>query len=282
MIQDMVSVIIPNYNRKELLKRAIESVKRQTHAVLEILICDDGSTDGSYEAVVAFSDTKIKWINCGKNGRPAIPRNIGLQQAEGDWIAFLDNDDWWEASKLELQMTAAKKMGINAVCTNAQRIIVSNEGEQQEIFYSHESSHITLNDLIKENRIICSSVLVKKDLLIEAGGFPEAPCYAAIEDYAAWLKVAFLTNWLYINEPLTNYLDNPSDSIRKKGLSFAAQQKLVLKEFLNWGKATRSANKMVKKQISLICWQNSNIGKIWMLIWDIANKVHSCLNIKSI
>jgi teichuronic acid biosynthesis glycosyltransferase TuaG len=272
-----VSVIISNYNRKELLMRAIESVKKQTHIVLEILVCDDGSTDGSYEAVVALSDAKIKWIDCGKNGRPAIPRNIGLKQAEGDWVAFLDNDDWWEANKLESQLTAAKKMGVNAVCTNARRIYVNNEIEHQGPFYSYESSPVTFNDLIKENRIICSSVLVKRDLILEAGGFPEAPCYAAIEDYATWLKIAALTDWFYINEPLMNYLDNPFFSIRKKGLSFAAQQQFVFTEFLNWGKATKEYSNLIKKQMRLIWWQNSKIRETWILIQVNAGQIYCWL-----
>ncbi|NBQ48494.1 MAG: glycosyltransferase family 2 protein, partial [Sphingobacteriia bacterium] len=88
-----ISVIIPNYNRAAFLKQAIESVLAQTYPVLEILICDDGSQDESRSVVQAFADHRIQWLDCGRNGRPAIPRNKGVQRAKGQWLAFLDNDD---------------------------------------------------------------------------------------------------------------------------------------------------------------------------------------------
>ena len=99
-----ISVIIPNYNRSELLKKAITSVLNQSYAVLEILVCDDGSTDNSKEVIEQFNNQTIKWIDCGKNGRPAIPRNIGVKKAKGNYIAFLDNDDEWLPTKIEEQV----------------------------------------------------------------------------------------------------------------------------------------------------------------------------------
>jgi len=90
---ETVSVVIANYNRSDMLVKAIQSALEQTYSVLEILVCDDGSTDDSREKVKALNNEKVQWIDSGKNGRPAIPRNIGLSKSKGDWIAILDNDD---------------------------------------------------------------------------------------------------------------------------------------------------------------------------------------------
>ncbi|MBK8586703.1 MAG: glycosyltransferase family 2 protein [Bacteroidetes bacterium] len=80
---ETVSVVIANYNRSDMLVKAIQSALEQTYSVLEILVCDDGSTDDSREKVQALNNEKVKWIDSGKNGRPAIPRNIGLSRVKG-------------------------------------------------------------------------------------------------------------------------------------------------------------------------------------------------------
>lgn len=89
--------------------KAVTSALNQSYSVHEILICDDGSTDNSKELISNLNNPKIKWIDSGKNGRPAIPRNIGIKNAEGNWIAFLDNDDEWLPYKLEKQVCFFRK-----------------------------------------------------------------------------------------------------------------------------------------------------------------------------
>ena len=90
-----VSVIIPTWNRAHTLPRAIESVLSQSLPILEVLICDDGSTDGTAEAVMAMArqDPRIRWLPGERGGRPAIPRNRGIRESRGEWLAFLDSDD---------------------------------------------------------------------------------------------------------------------------------------------------------------------------------------------
>src|ERR1700739_3316319 len=101
---DKVSVIIPTYNRQNTLLRAVKSVLQQTYTVHEILICDDGSDDDSKKIITELKSEKIKWLDCGKNGMPSIPRNKGIQYSTGDWIAFLDSDDEWLPNKTETQL----------------------------------------------------------------------------------------------------------------------------------------------------------------------------------
>ncbi|MFN8231712.1 MAG: glycosyltransferase family 2 protein [Bacteroidia bacterium] len=208
-----ISVVIPNYNRAELLVNAINSTLNQTYPVLEILICDDGSTDNSKEKVLELNNEKIKWIDCGKNGRPAIPRNIGINNSKGNWIAFLDNDDTWQATKIEKQVKALQQSSYLICCTNALKI--KNNVSVGE-FSNFNKNLISLSDLMKQNEVICSSVIVNKNLLLSTSLFPEDITFKAIEDYALWVRLSTKSEILYLNENLVNYTDAENISIRSE------------------------------------------------------------------
>ncbi len=103
----VVSIIVPTYNRAQLLPRAIRSVLRQTYANFELLIVDDGSTDETAAVVArAFSDPRITYWRLPNNSGVGAARNHGLEQARGRFIALLDSDDEWHPEKLELQVQA--------------------------------------------------------------------------------------------------------------------------------------------------------------------------------
>lgn len=208
-----ISVIIPNYNRAELLVKAIQSALQQTSAVLEVIVCDDGSTDNSKDLVTQLNHPKVKWIDCGKNGRPAIPRNIGIKESKGNWLAFLDNDDEWLPNKLEEQVNCIKAHQLKAVCTNAFDIKL-NDPNSSKLLLSYPNSEITFSDLIKENNVICSSMLVAKEVLTDFSFFPEEPEYKAIEDYVLWLRLSTQFKIGYINRALVKYLNENQTSIR--------------------------------------------------------------------
>jgi len=227
-----ISVVIPTYNRASDLVKAIASVLKQSYPVTEILVCDDGSTDHSKELVNAFHNPLIKWIDCGKNGGPAIPRNIGIKHSQGDWVAFLDSDDEWKAEKLENQMAAIEKYQVKAACSNASRI---RFGEDKGAFSDYSKSTITLKDLMLQNLIICSSVIVSKEILLASSLFPEGKEFIAIEDYVLWVRVSSQTPFVFVNENLINYHDNFETSIRadKKDDGWDVLQK-VFTDFSSW------------------------------------------------
>jgi len=99
-----VSVIIPTYNREQLLKRAIQSVLNQTFRDFEIIVVDDGSTDNTKEIIDSFTSDKIKYIYESNSGGAARPKNTGIKNAQGKYIAVLDSDDEWLPQKLEKQI----------------------------------------------------------------------------------------------------------------------------------------------------------------------------------
>ena len=103
----LVSVIIPAFNRAALLPRAIASVRAQTHQHWEVIVVDDGSTDNTREVVESMKDSRVTYCRHTVNRGAGAARNTGLRAARGEWVAFLDSDDWWRPEKLAVQLSVA-------------------------------------------------------------------------------------------------------------------------------------------------------------------------------
>jgi teichuronic acid biosynthesis glycosyltransferase TuaG len=229
-----VSVIIPTWNRKNTLKKAIESVQNQTLRDIEILVCDDGSSDGSSVMVKEMSslDHRVRWVPGKHAGGPATPRNVGIQQSLSPWVAFLDSDDMWSANKLKMQLAFAKAGSYDMVCANAYR--VSGNKKVPYFLNDHSTGAITFSRLLLDNRVICSTVMIKRDVVKKVGGFPEAKRYVAIEDYLAWLKTASRFRIGYQSDLLASYRDDPKNSLRKNWKSVQEQTSTVLVYITDW------------------------------------------------
>lgn len=111
-----VSIIIPTYNRSQLIARAVKSVLNQTYQNFELIIIDDGSTDNTRELVTSFNDERIRYIRHEENKGEAAARNTGLKAARCDYIAYQDSDDEWLPEKLarqiELLQDASPEVGV--------------------------------------------------------------------------------------------------------------------------------------------------------------------------
>lgn len=251
-----ISVIIPNYNRSALLKRAIESVLSQTYPIHEILICDDGSEDNSKEVVKNFNSSKIIWIDCGKNGRPAIPRNIGIRESTGEFIAFLDNDDYWYPEKIEKQLRMIFNHHYPAVCSDALKFNEKNDFLGRMINFN--KNEITFEDLTKENCIVCSSMIINREWLMNISLFPEEPELKAYEDFALWIRISHFGKIGFLNEPLVYYSDFPAASIRNENpMGGWDALKIAFDSYIQW---TKDNNIRITKDKKLLL--ESLYGKI--------------------
>lgn len=232
-----ISVIIPTYNRREQVIKAIRSALAQTFASFEILVCDDGSTDGTREAVHEIKDPRVRWVpGKGNSGLPAVPRNRGIRESRGDWLAFLDSDDEWYSEKLAEQKKAIARSGASAVCANADR--VNAQGTPNGLVVAFEKNVISFDDLLRANTVVSSSMLLKKSLFDDVSGFPEERDLKAGEDHALWLRIATRSDILFIHEPLLSYRDDPASSVRgthkdahMAGLRLTGR---VIGNFLRW------------------------------------------------
>jgi glycosyltransferase involved in cell wall biosynthesis len=240
-----VSVIIPTYNRADMIEKSIRSALKQTHSVMEVLVCDDGSTDDTEQIVKAIDDKRVKWIPGGHAGRPACPRNRGLKAAKGEWIAFLDSDDEWIPEKIAVQLALAKQSGFSAVSSNAYRFVP--EKGIDGFLLEWTADHIGFTDLLQSNQVICSSAMIHRSVLPVAVGFPEETEMKVLEDYGLWLRVASQTDFAFVAEPLVVYRDAPQTSHRAQENKNAWEQKrIVLNNFLQWAQPKNVRRKYVE------------------------------------
>lgn len=221
------SVIIPTYNRAERLKIALDSLSFQTYKNFEVVVCDDGSIDHTKEVVESFSDKlSISYVWEENWGGPARPRNNGIKASKADWICFLDSDDWWYPEKLERCLPLINKYDL-----------IFHELDVYNTFKKISTRHKSrklpediFNDLLlKTNYISNSSVVVKKSLLIEAGGLTEDRDLISIEDFDMWLKIARKGySFYYIETPLGGYLKHETNITADVSFSIEKEKKLLL------------------------------------------------------
>lgn len=115
-MQPLVSCIIPTYNRANFVERAIQSVLNQTYKNIEVIVVDDGSEDNTKEVVLSIKNERIKYIRLHRNFGAAFARNVGIVNAEGEFIAFLDSDDYFLPEKIEKQVEAMMSDSSIGVC----------------------------------------------------------------------------------------------------------------------------------------------------------------------
>lgn len=236
---EKVSVIIPTWNRKDTIIKAIDSALNQTYPVSEVIVSDDGSTDNTEEIITKINDTRLKFIKIPHSGRPATPRNYAINISQGEWLAFLDSDDSWQSDKIEKQIKALKETKLKASCTNATKI--KPETYEKTVYFKDKKEIINFDKLLINNEVICSSVVIHRSLIEKVKGFPEEIIFKAIEDYCLWLRVALLTDFYYIDEPLVIYTDSPGSSVRSKiKTNIYTQKRLILKNLINWAKETNT------------------------------------------
>ncbi len=232
-----VSVIIPTWNREKTLGRAIQSALEQTHPPLEVLVCGVAGTPDK-KVVESIDDSRVRWVEINHTGLPATPRNVGIRVSRGEWLAFLDSDDEWLPEKLEKQFDLINETKCDAVCSDAIRYVPS-QGHLGTIVNGDVSGDlISFPLLIHNNYVICSSVLIKKDIVEKCNGFSEDRELIAIEDYALWLRVSTFTDFAFVKEPLLVYRDEPKASVRAFSSPFWDQRVNVLKSFISWANDT--------------------------------------------
>jgi glycosyltransferase involved in cell wall biosynthesis len=244
-----VSVVIPTWNRAELLGGAITSALNQTCPPLEVLVCDDGSTDETREVVQAIGDPRVRFVGGEHSGCPAIPRNRGIRESTGEWLAFLDSDDEWRPEKLNEQLALALRLSCKAVCANAYRL-VPGQGVSGNLL-SWRKKRVTFNDLLEVNEVVCSSAVVHSSVFDIVGEFPESPRMRAIEDYALWLRVATCTDFAFLKKPLVLYQDDPSNSLRATdSADVVSQRERAFRDFLEWATHHQETGTPAKRYVT--------------------------------
>ncbi|TWX54049.1 glycosyltransferase family 2 protein [Colwellia hornerae] len=187
----LISIVIPMYNAEEYIQETLNSLKIQTYNMFEVIIIDNCSIDNSLKIVKKYSHyfNSLIIIECPENsGGPAKPRNLGIDRASGEYVAFLDADDVWEPEKLKIQVDLLQKY--NFICTNVSHID-SDSNEITKKIYTQlfiKYGELEFRNLFFINQVSTSTVLLKKELLKNLR-FNETDSFKCVEDLALWLNV---------------------------------------------------------------------------------------------
>lgn len=224
---NVVSVVIPTYNRVHVLGRAIESVLSQTYGNFEIIVVDDGSTD-STKAMIAENYGKVRFLSILHSGVSSA-RNRGIMAADGEWVAFLDSDDYWLPQKLERQVEFLRAHPQYMIChtneiwiRNGVRINQGKKHRKSMGWFFKPSLHLCL--------ISPSSVIIHKSVFETCGVFDEQLEF--VEDYDLWLRITSRYPVGYVDERLVVKSGGHDDQLSKKikgieGYRIHALEKLI-------------------------------------------------------
>jgi glycosyltransferase involved in cell wall biosynthesis len=215
MPENIVSLIIPTYNRKALLEQALRSVLDQTLSAAEIIVADDGSTDGTADWIAARAavDSRLRYLSLPHSGFPGRTRNEGARIASGRYLAFLDSDDLWEPGKLQKQLAFFAAHPDIRICHTRERWLRSGR-EISQAGQRHRTSGDIFSDALKKCIIGPSTVMLERSLFEELGGFREDVEIA--EDYELWLRLTSRYPVGYIDEPLVVKRAGHGDQLSEK------------------------------------------------------------------
>ena len=180
-----LSVVIPTYNRARMVCRAIDSVRAQRHPPSEIIVVDDGSTDGTAALLTKRYGGAITLLRQENRG-VAAARNSGVAAARGEWVAFLDSDDVWHPEKLQRQIAWHRENPQIEWSHTGERWIRNGREVRQKAHHAKPEGacfHRTLTRCT----IAPSSVVIRRTLLEACGGFDEA--FRVCEDFDLWLRL---------------------------------------------------------------------------------------------
>ncbi|MFW6134644.1 MAG: glycosyltransferase family 2 protein [Elusimicrobiota bacterium] len=180
------SVIIPTYNRKSFLKKAVSSVLDQSLTDFELIIVDDGSTDGTKDFISTYNDSRIRYFYQQNKGVSSA-RNKGIIQSRGDYIAFLDSDDWWVKNKLMEVDKAINKNPEYKIFHTREKWYRNGEVLNQKKKHRKPGGNI-FKRCLKLCCVSISTAVVKKDIFKTIGMFDEN--LPACEDYDFWLRAS--------------------------------------------------------------------------------------------
>ena len=224
-----VSVIIPTYNRWPMVADAIESVLAQSYSSFEVIVVDDGSTDGTRDQLSKFG-SKIRLIAQQRRG-VAAARNLGVGVAKAGYIAFLDSDDLWLPKKLEIQAAFMNAKGVE-IC-QTEEIWIRN-GVRVNPKAKHQKPS---GDIFRRSLELClvspSAVMMTKALFEETGGFDES--FPVCEDYDLWLRVSVASPVSLIPAPLVVKCGGHADQLSRSTWGMDRYRIAALEKLLQSG-----------------------------------------------
>jgi len=191
----LVSVVIPTFNRINLLSRCLRSLEFQTFKNFEVIVCDDESIENIPAVVNEFAcNLNIKYLKCNHFGGPARARNLGIENSKGAYIAFLDADDWWTSEKLEKCMELFAR-GFDVVYHNLYLVDSNIQSSFSKRTKATNISGSIMRHLLSRGLSIPnSSAMVRASILNAVGFLSEDRNLISVEDLDLWIRISRITN----------------------------------------------------------------------------------------
>ncbi len=220
-----ISIVLPAYNRAGSIRMAVESVLQQSFTDFELLVVDDGSTDGTMAQLADITDPRVQLLANPRNMGASAARNTGIRAARGDWVAFQDSDDEWLPQKLAKQIRRlAAGSGETIACYCGMAIVGAPEnipGSRTTIRYIPDQTIATvegnlLEQLLARSFISTQTLVVRRTALLEIGGFDET--LPALEDWDCAIRLSLRGIFAFVDEPLVlqYFSDNSITRSREK------------------------------------------------------------------
>ncbi len=219
LLIDMISVVIPIYNKALYIEKAINSVLSQSYKDYELIIVNDGSTDGSLDVVEKIIENistriDIKVVNQENSGVSAA-RNRGVELAKGEYIAFLDADDWWDEDYLQKMYQLIVDYPNATLYGSSYKIVKHKKSKVPNIGLPTDFQSGIINYFAAYAKTLVmplstSATIIKKSIFEELGGFNTNISLG--EDFELWVRVALMYDVAYINKPLSYY----NQDVKKK------------------------------------------------------------------
>lgn len=244
---DLVSIIIPTFNRNTLLQRALNSIYKQTYSNFEIIVVDDGSTDQT-DKMIKDRFPKVRYLP-QPNAGVSRARNKGIEIAHGEWFAFLDSDDEWLPQKLANQISLLKSKPDYKICHTEEQWV--RDGIKVNQMKKHKK---TGGWIFSQCLPLCamspSSIVIHNSIFSELGCFDTT--LPACEDYDMWLRITAKYPVLYIDEPQIIKYGGHNDQLSKKhwGMDryrIIALQKIILGNTLTDQNKQKAISTLLKK-----------------------------------
>lgn len=223
-----VSVILPTYNRADILGDAVRSVLAQTYEDFELLIVDDASTDNTDDIVAEFGDSRIQYLKHDINRGASAARNTGIEAARGSYIAFQDSDDEWFSEKLAKQMSVFDRSSseVGVVYTGIWRTV---NGEKRYLPYpAIDPKEGDIQDSIqRQNFIPVQVAVVRRECFERVGTFDEET--PPIDDWDLWLRISQQFEFRLVDEPLVSATVREDSISRNRAEIVASRERIVNK-----------------------------------------------------
>lgn len=226
-MNELVSVIVPVYNRSHLVSETVQSILVQTYEPVEIILINDGSTDESLTILREYEQrfpTKIRVIDQPNQGQ-IVARNNGIKMAKGSYIAFLDSDDVWVESKLERQLPLFEP-GVGLVFSGTE--VIDEAGNTIRVEYAdNDLSGNIFPQLLVRNRMTGGTVMVTAEALTSVGDF--CTDFKAAENWDLWLRICKIYSARVVPDPLIKYRIHSSNMSGDGQLMLSAKRQIMEK-----------------------------------------------------